>query len=363
VRFAVFQAMALSLWRDRAAFGLTFILPPIIFAIFAAVFSAAASGDLSVRVGIISPDDDAVTQEIVDGLAASPLITDLAAYADETELRDAIRADTVDAGIAIIRDDKTEAPSFGIFYDPVKQSAATIAEAALAAQAPSSDDEDEDTVAMPSAEHITVSGTRTPPPMASYYAAGVGMLFIFLSGFQAALSIIEERDAGVLERIAAGPFGLRPMIDGKFAFIVAQGIGQFAVLFLTAWLVFGVSLTQSPLALIITMVLASICGAGISLAVVGACRSRSQAHAIGAVLALVMGALGGSMAPRFLMAPEVRAIGAFTPNAWGIDAFGASLWRGATADLLLTPWLLLGVTGLAGLAISYGLMRMTMTQP
>ena len=353
--------MALALWRDRAALALTFVLPPLIFAIFAAVFSAAASGDFAIRLGLISPADDEISQTIVQGLHASPLITDTVSYTDESTMRDSIRAGTVDVGIEITRPDRTQAPAFRIFYDPVKQSAATIAEAALAAQAPRGEDEDEeDTEPLPTAVHVSVSGTAEPPPMAAYYAAGVGMLFVFLSGFQAALSIIEERDAGIMERIAAGPFGLRPMIDGKFAFLVAQGSGQFIVLLVVAWLVFGVSLSQSPFALLVTIVLASMCAAGICLAVVGACRSRSQAHAIGAVLALVMGALGGSMAPRFLMAPEIRAIGAFTPNAWGIDAFGASLWRGASLDLLLTPWLFMGLSGLLGLVISYGLMRKTM---
>ncbi|MEO1150498.1 MAG: ABC transporter permease [Pseudomonadota bacterium] len=365
MRFAVFQAMALSLWRDRAAFGLTFILPPIIFIIFAAVFSSAASGDIAIKLGIIQPADDAITEEIVTGLAGSTMIYELKAIETVATLREAIRAETIDAGIEITRPDKTEAPSFRIFYDPVKASAAAIAEAALAAQRPQDEDDEEDdeeTGAIQTAERVAVTGAQAPPPMAAYYAAGVGMLFVFLSGFQAALSVIEERDDGVLERIAAGPFGLRPMIDGKFAFLVVQGVGQFCVLLAVAALVFGVSLTQSPVQVIVTMVLAAVCAAGLALAVVGACRSRSQAHAIGAVLALVMGALGGSMAPRFLMAPEIRQIGALTPNAWGIDAFAVSLWRGGGLDLLVMPWALLAVTGLAGLLAAYGLMGVTMKQ-
>ena len=129
--------------------------------------------------------------------------------------------------------------------------------------------------------------------MAAYYAAGVGMLFLFLSGFQSALSVIEERDAGVMERIAAGPYGVRPMIDGKFAFLTAQGLIQLIVIFIVAVTAFGVSIGQSPLLLLITIILSSICAAGLCLAIVGCCRTRSQAHAVGAVLALVMGALGG----------------------------------------------------------------------
>ncbi|MEL7018135.1 MAG: ABC transporter permease, partial [Pseudomonadota bacterium] len=93
MRFAVFQAMALSLWRDRAAFGLTFILPPIIFLIFAAVFSSAASGDIAIKLGVTQPADDAITAEIVDGLSTSSMVYALKPMADERTLREAIRAE------------------------------------------------------------------------------------------------------------------------------------------------------------------------------------------------------------------------------------------------------------------------------
>jgi len=352
----VFEAMALTLWRDRAAFGLTFVLPPIIFMIFAAVFATAASGDLAIRLVAVAPAEDAVSAEIMAGLETSPLVSSFESTRDIAALTKAVQTGKADAGIEILRPDQTEAPRFRIYTDPVKSAAGLVAEAALAAQAPEPDPDEESTPAFEPAERISVSGTNHAIPMAAYYAAGVGMLFVFLSGFQSALSVIEERDAGVMARIAAGPYGIRPMVDGKFAFLTIQGLCQFAVLFLVAALVFDVSLTANPPQLFLTALSASVCAAGLSLAVVGACRTRSQAHAIGAVLALIMGALGGSMAPRFLMAPEVQAIGALTPNAWGIDAFAVSLWRGGDWALVASPWALLGSTGLAGLGLAYLLM-------
>lgn len=375
MRIAIFQAMALSLWRDKAAFALAFILPPIIFIIFASVFSAAASGNLSITLGLVSDPDDEISTQIVSGLQTSSLVTDTHTYATSEKLRQAIRTGNVDAGIQIMRPDKQAVPQFSIYYDPMKAGAANLAEAALAAQAglanSNSDEEEEDEFnGVQPAEKIIVtnhttqenalSETQPIPSMAAYYAAGVGMLFLFLSGFQSALSVIEERDAGITERIAAGPYGLRPMIDGKFAYLTAQGIAQLTLIFLVAAIIFKVSLGQSPIQLALTIFLAALSAAGISLGIVGLCRSRSQAHALGAVLALVMGALGGSMAPRFLMSPEVRAIGQLTPNAWGIDAFSASLWQGGSLDLLLAPWGLLFISAILGISLAHISMKRTL---
>lgn len=359
MRFALFEAMALTLWRDRASFALTFLLPPLIYVIFAAVFSAASSGDLSIRLGVTSPSDD-ITKEIILGLEQSDLISDLSRYATTTHLSDAVAGGQIDAAIEILRPDESEPPQFRIYFDPVKQGAASIAEAALAAQQPDGDeDEDEEIETIQPAEFISISGNGAVS-MASYYAAGVGMLFIFLSGFQSALTVIEERDNGVVERIAAGPFGIKPMIDGKFAFLVLQGMAQLAIIFLVAFVLFQIPLGIAPFALLMTIFAAAFCASGLCLAIVGCCHTRSQAHAIGAVLALVMAALGGSMAPRFLMAPEIRAIGAFTPNAWGIEAFGVSLWRDGNIEAAIIPWCLLLGTGLAGLMISWVVMQRTL---
>ena len=360
MRIAIFHAMALTVWRDRAAFALTFILPPIIFVIFAAVFSAAAGGDISIRIGVVSPDGDEVTASLVENLAASELINKLEKFTAIDELQEAITSGAIDSGLEIQRADETAVPNFKIYFDPVKSGAATLLEAALAAQQPVDEDFDDSDIIAP-AEHISVSAMNGPVPMASYYIAGVGMLFIFLSAFQGALSVIEERDSGVMERIAAGPLGIRPMIEGKFAYLVVQGIAQFLVIILVAGLVFRVPMGLAPGFLLISIIAAAVSASGIALGVVGLCSTRSQAHAVGAVLSLIMGAIGGSMAPRFLMAPQMRSIGAFTPNAWGIDAFAMSLWRGGSPSEFAVPILLLVASGLIGLIIANRCMQRTLS--
>ncbi|MEL7485748.1 MAG: ABC transporter permease [Pseudomonadota bacterium] len=350
MRRAIFKAMVLTLWRDRAAFALAFLLPPVIFAIFAAVFAPAAGGDLSIRLAVVAADDD-VSRALVDGLRQSGLISAVDEMGTVEALSKNLREGRTDAGIVIDRPDETSPPRFRIYADPMKENAATIAEATLAAQAPPDMIGD-----VQPAERVMVDNADGETPIAAYFAAGVSMLFIFLAGFQSSLTVLEERDAGVLERIAAGAFGVRPMIDAKFSFLVVQAMSQIILIFAIAFLLFDVPPPRSVPAFAVTVFAAAFCAAGLCLAITGLARTRAQAHAIGAVLALLLGALGGSMAPRFLMSPEVRALGALTPHAWGIDAFSAVLWRGGGLDLLWGPWLLLFAAGAAGLAISYAIM-------
>ena len=50
---AVFRVMLLGVLRDRGAFAMAFVLPPLIYVIFASIFSVAAGGDLRVKVAIV----------------------------------------------------------------------------------------------------------------------------------------------------------------------------------------------------------------------------------------------------------------------------------------------------------------------
>lgn len=62
------RVMALSLLRDRAGLVLVFVLPPLVFIVFATVFSAGASGQLDIRVGVVDQIGSADSQQLVYSL-------------------------------------------------------------------------------------------------------------------------------------------------------------------------------------------------------------------------------------------------------------------------------------------------------
>jgi ABC-2 type transport system permease protein len=72
---------------------------------------------------------------------------------------------------------------------------------------------------------------------------------------------------------------------------------------------------------------------------------------------LVLAAVGGSMAPRFLMPAWLQNLGWFTPHAWVIDAYQAVLWRDAGIAAVYKAWLVLAAVGAAGLLVAQVLSR------
>lgn len=354
MRAAVFQAMAFSLWRDRAAFALAFILPAAIFAIFSLVFSSAAGGDMKIRLAVMHADD-AVSRRLADGLAKSPEIVAVIPSASGEEISQALQSGRADAGVAIDFPRGAPAPVFRLYADATRGGAAIVAEGALSRLAPRTG-----AAAQAKAERILVNPVNAKAPMAAYFAAGVAMLFLFLSGFQSALTLLEERDGGVMERVASGPAGIAAAIDGKFAFIWAQGVAQACVILAAAAILFDVDIRHAPGALALAIIAAALCAAGVTLAVTALCRSRAQAHATGTVFSLVCAALGGSMAPKFLMPQEIQQLGSATPNALGIDAFSASLWTGGGVESAAVPAVILAAMGLAGLLVAHLAARFTL---
>ena len=69
MRYALFKVMLLSLVRDRGALAMGFILPGVVFVIFAVIFSGAAGGDLTVKLAVADERGTALSQRFLDNLS------------------------------------------------------------------------------------------------------------------------------------------------------------------------------------------------------------------------------------------------------------------------------------------------------
>jgi ABC-2 type transport system permease protein len=299
---------------------------------------------LQVSLGLVA-DDSGYSKRLVQKLEETEEVTRVVRAENTAAMTDLILAGAIDVGLSVERE-AGEAPAFTLYQDATRQAAGFAAEKALARLAPEAD------VKGATLDRREINPVNANAPMPAYFAAGVAMLFLFLSGFQTALSLIEERESGLLARIAASRGGAGAVVDGKFVFITLQGIAQVGVILATAAIVFGVDLSHAPLALVLATIAASIGAAGLTLGITALCGSRPQAHAVGTVLSLVFAAIGGSMAPAFLMPGGIQTIGAFTPNGLGVHAFGASLWAGGGLGESMAPIIALIAYGLAGLIVA-----------
>lgn len=355
MRVTVAKAAALGFWRDKAALALTLLLPPLIYLVFASVFGATGTGDLQIRLALYR-DDTAMLTRFEETLGQQAEISAIIHADTPQAVIEHVRRGTADAGLAMRSNGARAAPDFDLYTAGTREAAGLIAEQALARLRPDSGgasaggNNGRNNANARNGATLTrqsVEAVNEDHAARAYYAAGVSLLFVFLAGFQSALSLFDERAAGVYERFAVRPGAIAAAIDGKTLFIAGQSFLQIAVILAVAAMT-GVTLTHAPLILFVSAVIIAFAASGLVIGLTSLCRSRGQAHAAGIVITLLFGALGGSMAPRFVMPTLAREVGALTPNGLGIDALAASLWSGGGWQSALVPLSILSGLGCAG---------------
>jgi len=164
----------------------------------------------------------------------------------------------------------------------------------------------------------------------SFYAAGIGVMFLLFSMVGAAGGVLlEEVESGTLERLLSTNLGMSGILIGKWAFLVLAGFAQLAVMFLWGRLAFGLPLFSHLPGFIVMTVVTSAAAAALGLVLATLARSRAQLSGYSTILILTMSALGGSMFPRFLMSETMQRVGLVTFNAWALDGYLKVFWRDA----------------------------------
>jgi hypothetical protein len=162
--------------------------------------------------------------------------------------------------------------------------------------------------------------------------------------------LLEEVEAGTLDRLLTSPLGMGRLLAGKWLFITLMGVLQLTVMFTWGRLVFGLDLlSHLPGFLAMTLATAGA-AAGFGLLLATACRSRGQLSGVATIVILMMSSLGGSMFPRFLMSERIQKLGLLTFNGWALDGYIKVFWRNAPLVELWPQLLALVVLGAAFMA-------------
>jgi ABC-2 type transport system permease protein len=393
--------MLLGLLRDRTALAMSFLLPAVFFLIFAAIFGGATGEQLRLRVALADEKDTETSRRLLQALREDPALLPVGEEdMSAARVREMVRRGTADAGV-ILRAGGEPLDSLGGFgdapilvvTDPVRGVAApmltgqvqkayfeALPDVALGGVVGLLEDEfleldpgqREDIEAgledlrleteearaegretgwgfEDLFEREDVAGQSAGLNHVAYYAGAVAVLFLLFSAVHGALTLLEERESGILDRVLAGPGRSAVLVQGKFLFLVVQGFVQVGVIFLIAWLLHGVDLPGHLGAWAGTTLLTSAAAAALALSLAAACRTRRQAQTIANVVILVISAVGGSMVPRFFMPPWLRDLGWLTPNTWALEAYAASFWRDEPLRALLGPWAALLAAAAVGL--------------
>ena len=384
---AIARVAALTFWRDRSGLVLAFVLPPVVFLVFAAVFGAGASGRIDVRAGLVDQVGSPQSRRLATVLRAR-LGGRLTTARDPAALADEVALGREDAGLVIRGDLRADPHPLVVLASPAKRASGEVL---LAQTLDAADAALPDVMLARSAAALdpilrldpgqrrrlaAAAASRSPPPLDAgadagpdagpdglairrvvgpggdpvvvYYAGAVSILFAMFTTMQGALAVVEERRAGLQQRLALSVGGVAPVLAGRMLWLTALAATQALAVFAAAAIAYRTPLLARILPWSVTAIAAGAASAGLSLGLVCVCRTREQAQTVSTFAILILGAVGGSMAPRFLMPAALQALGLATPNAWAIEAYQGVLWRRVTDGEVVGAWLALLAFAIGG---------------
>ena len=392
---AIFKAMLLGLLRDRGALLMSFFLPAVFFMIMAEIFTATTGDSLNLKVAVLDEVESDTTQRLLGALNEIDTLTLLPELgSSRDEVRAWVKSGIADIGL-IIRADAEPLESAGGFgaapllvvVDPARGVAEPMLTgqirrayfsalpdvamgnvvAELENQFLTLDDDQREEVDAGLVEmredaaagrevgwsfedllaRESVIGGESVN-LVAYSAGAVAFMFLLFASVHGAVSLLEEEETGILDRVLAGPGGIGVLVNGKFLYVVGQGMVQVSVIFAVAWLVYGVDLPGHLGPWLVISLAACIACAGLAMLLATACATRRQAQTVANTVILVLSALGGSMVPRFLMPDVLKDLGWLTPNTWALEAYSGIFWRGESLLEVALPVGLLAAAGIIG---------------
>ena len=378
----------LNLRRDRVAQSLTFALPIVFFSIFASVFGGQGSGTSRIRIAVVDEDHSDLSSRIIEGLkketglrVRTGVNDDGTGTLDRVGGEKLVREGDVPVTVVIPRglganfassgfggggpsielladvSDKiapqmvlgliqkvtmTVAPDLmmqGGLSQFEKHAGALTDQQRTAVQAwlPTLKQQSTSTAtpsdgAAPMGVGVKVvdvmASTSRRGSLVSFYAAGIGVMFLLFSAVGGAgAALLEEIEAGTFERVLSTRIGMTGLLLGKWLFLALIGAAQLVVMFLWGALMFKLPLFSHLGGFAVMTAVTAAAAAALGLVLATLAKSRGQLQGFSTILILTMSALGGSMFPRFLMTETMQKFGLLTFNGWALDGYLKVFWR------------------------------------
>jgi ABC-2 type transport system permease protein len=188
----------------------------------------------------------------------------------------------------------------------------------------------------------------------SSLSSGLAAFFVFFTVQFGVLGLLEERQLGTLQRLLASPLTVTSIHLGKALGAFLLGIVSMAVLAIASGLLMGAS--WGPPGAVAVLIVAIVIAALGLMALVGSfAHTAEQAGNYQAIVAVVLGMVGGAFFPLPLDEGLMRIIAWVSPHAWFLrglgDATGHASWAAALPAAAALVAFGAGTAGLAALRI------------
>jgi linearmycin/streptolysin S transport system permease protein len=168
----------------------------------------------------------------------------------------------------------------------------------------------------------------------SFYAAGMAVFFLFFTVQFGITSLLEERTEGTMARLLAAPIPRGSILGSKLLVSFVLGAVSMTVLVVATSLLFGAS-WGNPVGVGLLIAAATLAATGVMALLATFARNAEQAGNAQAVVAVVLGLLGGTFFPVSLAPGFLGRLTFIAPQAWFLRGLGDL--RGGSLPVIWTP--------------------------
>jgi ABC-2 type transport system permease protein len=148
------------------------------------------------------------------------------------------------------------------------------------------------------------------------------------------LSFIREKQDGTFRRLLVAPISKSTLLIGKLLPYYLVNLVQIILIFAAGiWVVPllgnpALNLGQHPEALIVVSLASAAAASGLGLLVAALVKTPEATGGLGALIAVMMAAIGGCFVPTFVMPKFMQTLSKIVPHSWALQGYQDALIRG-----------------------------------
>lgn len=333
--------------RDRSAFILGILAPVVLAYIFYLVFGSATSGEgLGLAYGLVDNDDSEISAAfaaVLEGAEAEEVL-EVTTFEGGVQATAALEEGEIDAFFTIpegleqavfanesatidIVGDVDEPTSTQIAASFAEQFASGVAASQLAVATTATVEgvpvdpafiaslSGDPATAATSFAIVDQSATTKQLDAPTYFAAGMAVFFLFFTVQYGVVGLLEEDRDGTLARLMAAPIPRFSVIAGKGILSFVLGVVAMAVLIVVTTLLMEAT-WGAPLGVALLVISGVLAAMGIMGLIAAVAKTPEGAENLGAIIAVVLGMLGGTFFPIAATGGLLASLTYLTPHAW-----------------------------------------------
>jgi len=195
----------------------------------------------------------------------------------------------------------------------------------------------------------SLSGESIIPNSVQHNVPAWTLFAIFFMILPLSLNLVHEKGQGTFVRLQTTPINYATIIGGKAFLFLLVSLVQFTIILLLGMFVFpklGLPVLHigNHLGLLYIVALSSgLAAVGLGILLGTVFYTHEQAAPFGAVMVVLLAAIGGVWVPVFAMPETMQIIAKISPMNWGLEAFyDCFLRKGTFSDILPEIGLLIG---------------------